>query len=217
MIIDMQTILKNKNSIIKCFQILEIGLALLWFIVSYSLVGDMAAIGMLFDIGLKFGQAALMLYVLTLIPGILKRFNVLSQIRVVLHAFRRHFGIVMYIAMFIHMSWTTTLPLISVFGYDLSKFPMLATFQLVGLAAALILLPLFVTSNDFSVKKLGPWWKRIHRLTYVAMFLIFLHVALVESPKWLVLITTTMIIWIFSWLTYFSRNFAKKTDNNTIK
>ena len=124
--------------------------------------------------------------------------------------FRRHLGILMYLTMFVHMSWTTTLPLISLFGYDPSNYPMLATFQLVGVATALVLLPLFLTSNDLAVKKLGPWWKRIHTLTYIAMFLIFTHVALIEKSKWIVVMAVTIMAWVFSWITYFSRNFAKK-------
>lgn len=206
----MQWFLKNKTIIIRLFQVVEIGLVLMWFGVSQVVLGDTKQLLLLLNLGLKFGQVAAILYVLTLTPGILQRFGWLAPVRVVMMLFRRHLGILMYITMFIHMSWTTTLPLISLFGYDLTKYPQLATFQLVGFAAALILLPLILTSNDFSVKYLGKWWKRLHKLTYVALFLIFLHVALIESTKWLILMSCTLIAWVFSWINHFSAKFAKK-------
>ena len=54
---------------------------------------------------------------------------------------------------------------------DLSKRP----YIMVGFAALLILLALAVTSNAFSMRRLGANWKRLHRLAYVAALLGVLH------------------------------------------
>jgi len=50
-------------------------------------------------------------------------------------------------------------------------------FILVGLVALLILLLLAITSTDQWVRRLGAWWRRLHRLTYVAAFLTVWHYA----------------------------------------
>ncbi len=47
--------------------------------------------------------------------------------------------------------------------------------QLVGLIAYVILFLLFITSFDWVVDRMGKWWFHLHKLTYVAYILIFLH------------------------------------------
>jgi sulfoxide reductase heme-binding subunit YedZ len=48
-------------------------------------------------------------------------------------------------------------------------------FDLVGFAALMILLPLAITSNQWSIKKLLKNWKRLHRLVYLAGILVIIH------------------------------------------
>jgi sulfoxide reductase heme-binding subunit YedZ len=48
-------------------------------------------------------------------------------------------------------------------------------FITVGMAAFLLLLILAVTSNRFSIRKLGKRWQRLHRLVYLAAGLGVLH------------------------------------------
>ena len=45
-----------------------------------------------------------------------------------------------------------------------------------GFLALLLTLFLLVTSNDWAVKKMGKWWKRLHRLVYVIFVLVVVHV-----------------------------------------
>ncbi len=54
---------------------------------------------------------------------------------------------------------------------DLGKRP----YIMVGFAALLILLALAVTSNVFSMRRLGANWKRLHRLAYLAALLGIVH------------------------------------------
>lgn len=44
-----------------------------------------------------------------------------------------------------------------------------------GLAAWLLLLPLAITSNQFSMRLLKKNWKRLHRLVYIAALLVVIH------------------------------------------
>lgn len=55
---------------------------------------------------------------------------------------------------------------------DLTKRP----FIIVGFAAFLMLVPLAVTSNNLSIRRLGgEYWKKLHRLAYPATALAALH------------------------------------------
>ena len=44
--------------------------------------------------------------------------------------------------------------------------------------ALVLSFPLLITSNNYSVKKLGKMWKVLHRLVYPIMFLLVLHTAM---------------------------------------
>src|SRR5690606_15562357 len=46
---------------------------------------------------------------------------------------------------------------------DIVKRP----FITIGMAALILMVPLAVTSNNLSIRKLGPKWNRLHRLIYV--------------------------------------------------
>ena len=45
----------------------------------------------------------------------------------------------------------------------------------VGMVAFLLLVPLALTSNNWSIRKLGPRWRSLHKLTYVAAILGAVH------------------------------------------
>ena len=48
-----------------------------------------------------------------------------------------------------------------------------------GWIALIIFLALAITSNNFSTRKLGPRWRTLHRLVYLATILTFVHWVLV--------------------------------------
>ena len=55
-------------------------------------------------------------------------------------------------------------------------------FALVGFAALMIMLPLAITSNQWSMRQLKKNWKRLHRLVYLSGILVIVHfVWLVKS------------------------------------
>lgn len=45
----------------------------------------------------------------------------------------------------------------------------------IGMAGFALLLPLALTSNNWSVRRLGPAWRRLHRLAYAAVLLGAVH------------------------------------------
>jgi DMSO/TMAO reductase YedYZ heme-binding membrane subunit len=55
------------------------------------------------------------------------------------------------------------------------------SFLLVGFLMIVLLIPLFLTGNNFAQRRLGRYWKVLHKLTYVIWGLLFLHLALLEG------------------------------------
>lgn len=45
----------------------------------------------------------------------------------------------------------------------------------IGMAGFLCLIPLAITSNNWSVRKLGPTWRKLHKLMYLAVILGGIH------------------------------------------
>lgn len=202
---------KQVSNIFFFLELLTIGL---WLVVYLKAFSDFDSLFLLiYEAGLKLGQAAIILYTITLLPGIITRLQwfpkITQPIASIILPFRRHFGILMFLTAFVHQSFTTTLPYYA--GYDFQPpnlLPPLALFQIMGLAAWLLLLPLWLTSNDKAQKGLGKWWKIVHRLTYFALLFIFLHVGL-QNAKWMYLIGSMVVLEIISWIMYWRRQRAK--------
>jgi DMSO/TMAO reductase YedYZ heme-binding membrane subunit len=55
------------------------------------------------------------------------------------------------------------------------------SFLLVGLIMVSMIIPLLLTANKFAQRKLGRYWKQLHKLTYVVWGLLFVHLALLEG------------------------------------
>lgn len=80
---------------------------------------------------------------------------------------------------------------------DLTKRP----YIMVGMASFVVLVPLALTSNNASIRKLGPIaWKRLHYLTYPAILLGSVHYLMLEKtwqtePMIYVAISVLLIAW----------------------
>jgi len=57
---------------------------------------------------------------------------------------------------------------------DIAKRP----FITIGMACLVLLVPLALTSNAFSIRRLGPNWHRLHRLSYIVVLGGALHYAM---------------------------------------
>lgn len=187
-------LIAHKKQIILCFQIFEGFLVGLLILGSYFILTNPAEAFSWYVLGIRFGYIALLFYLLTLLPGIFSRLQWLPLLGVMMMPFRRHFGIIMFICAFIHQAFTTTVPTLA-FGAALS----LGGAKIFGFLALVVLFPLWLTSNDVSQKYLGRKWKILHRLTYLALFLIFLHVAFFRK-RWMILTVIVMILELYSWL-----------------
>ena len=150
--------------------------------------------------GTFFGKSALLTFILTLLPGIGERLMIKNQLLSILKIYRRYIGILMYILTLAHTALVKILFLTSLKDL-LSNY----TFEIMGSVASLILFFLFITSNNISLSRLRINWYRLHRLIYLAMFFIFLHVALQRLSIWTVLMGLVIILQIISFAIVYKR------------
>jgi methionine sulfoxide reductase heme-binding subunit len=54
-------------------------------------------------------------------------------------------------------------------------------FELMGFMMVMLLIPLLLTANPWAQRKLGRYWKTLHKLIYVVWGLLFLHLSLLEG------------------------------------
>jgi sulfoxide reductase heme-binding subunit YedZ len=55
------------------------------------------------------------------------------------------------------------------------------TFLLAGFLIILLAIPLLATANTPAQRKLGRWWKRLHRVTYVIWVFVVIHLFLLDG------------------------------------
>ncbi|MCT7991045.1 ferric reductase-like transmembrane domain-containing protein [Laspinema olomoucense] len=137
------------------------------------------------------GFVALIYYVMSLAPTILRVVfpkTKKNSIPKFLLKHRRAIGILAFVFAFGH-------------GYLLVKkrdidFFDLKTFWIYiqGVVTFIIFTLLAITSNDWSVKKLKKNWKRLHQLTYWAMFLLIWHIWDKMSGNWTYLTPVGVIL-----------------------
>lgn len=86
---------------------------------------------------------------------------------------RRVIGVVAFFYILLHFTvWLVLdVQILSQIWADILKRP----YVTVGMAGMLLLLPLAITSNNWSVRKLGPRWRKLHKLTYPAAILGVVH------------------------------------------
>lgn len=116
-----------------------------------------------------YGDAALKLIVAGLAVTPLRVWTGVSLLR-----FRRAIGVTAFFFLLAHLAVWALLDLQSLgrVGEEILKRP----YVTVGMAAFLLLLPLAITSNNLSVRRLGPAaWRRLHRLVYPAAVLAAIH------------------------------------------
>ncbi|MBK3745593.1 protein-methionine-sulfoxide reductase heme-binding subunit MsrQ [Paraburkholderia aspalathi] len=88
--------------------------------------------------------------------------------------YRRAFGLLAFYYACLHVSSYVILDQalnFPVIVADIIKRP----FITIGMASLLLLLPLALTSNNWSIRKLGRNWVKLHRLIYIAVSGVALH------------------------------------------
>lgn len=116
----------------------------------------------------RYGELALQLLIAGLAITSLRRFVGLNLMK-----FRRAIGVLTFVYVSLHLLvWLVLdVQLPSQIWADILKRPYIT----VGMGAFLLLLPLTATSNNWSVRRLGPRWRRLHWLVYPAALLGGLH------------------------------------------
>ncbi len=116
----------------------------------------------------EFGELALQLLILGLAISPLRRFAGLNLMK-----FRRAIGVLTfsYVALHLLIWLLLDVQIPSQIWADIIKRPYIT----VGMAAFVLLLPLAITSNNWSVRCMGPRWRKLHRLVYPAAILGALH------------------------------------------
>jgi sulfoxide reductase heme-binding subunit YedZ len=135
------------------------------------------------------GLLALRFLILTLCITPLRRHVGLNLIR-----FRRSLGVLTFSYAALHLLVWVTLDLSfrwGEIGTALTRRP----FIIVGMIAFVVMVPLVLTSNNWSVRRLGAAaWQRLHKLTYVAAALGALHFVMLSKVWNGELIVYTVIV-----------------------
>jgi len=94
-------------------------------------------------------------------------------LRLNLIKFRRALGLLAFIYVSQHLLVWLVLDvgILSQIWADILKRPYIT----IGMAGFACLVPLAATSNNFSIRKLGATWRKLHRLTYLAAILAGVH------------------------------------------
>lgn len=195
----------QRIKIIGVFKIIYLFLILFILFIFITFRGNENLSMLVYDMGKKGGDFSLIIYLLALFPGIGERLGIKNKILSILRIYRRHLGILMFILVLVHISFTKLF-------FLQSKNDLLpqGAFETMGIFTTLILCVLFVTSNNNSLRTFKIWWYRIQRLTYISMFFIFFHVALVRFSIWSLLMVTVIILQLVSFYVVF-----KKTNSFT--
>ncbi len=118
----------------------------------------------------ELGEIALQLLILGLAVSPLRRYVGINLMK-----FRRMLGLLTFIYVALHLLVWVVLDMSLLWGQmwaDIWKRPYIT----VGMAGFLALIPLAITSNNISVRKMGAsTWRKLHKLTYLAAILGGLH------------------------------------------
>ncbi len=116
----------------------------------------------------ELGEVALQLVILGLCITPLRRYLGVNLIR-----FRRAVGLLAFTYVSLHLLvWLVLdVQIWAQIWADILKRP----YVTVGFTAFLMMIPLALTSNDLSLRRLGPRWRALHRLTYAVAILAAVH------------------------------------------
>lgn len=117
----------------------------------------------------RLGELGLQVFIATLAVTPLRRFTGIALIK-----FRRALGLLTFYYIFLHLLvWLfLDVQIWSQIWADIVKRPYIT----IGMAGFLLLIPVALTSNNWSIRKMGaPKWRRLHQLSYLAAILGAVH------------------------------------------
>jgi methionine sulfoxide reductase heme-binding subunit len=111
-------------------------------------------------------------------------------------AYRRALGLLAFYYVLAHFTVYLTLDrglILSSIAGDILKRP----YIMLGMAGLVMLIPLALTSNQWSIRRLGQRWNRLHKLVYPVLLVAILHYALslkVIDPEAAFYIVVTIVL-----------------------
>lgn len=195
---------KNSRLIISLFHIgYWLGLV---FLVGFSFLETQEQwYPLIYKLGRFLGRASLVLLGIVVLPGILGRFRVEIRLTRIITLLRRQLGIAVFLLAIAHYVLVRLVPtLIGIFKLEI-PYPTL--YENLGAVALFVMFWMFITSNNLSQKKLGKWWKFLHRFVYVAIWALVLHTGLQKISIWTLGIAIVGVLEVISWIYYL---FSKK-------
>ena len=146
----------------------------------------------------ELGEFALKLLILGLAVSPLLHFTRINLVR-----FRRAIGVMAFAYVMAHfLVWfLLDLQSLSHIWTEIAKRP----YVTVGMAGFIAMIPLALTSNDLSVRRMDRFWRVLHRLTYLVAILAGLHFIMlskgfdVESLAHMVVILAFLALRICKW------------------
>lgn len=121
----------------------------------------------------ELGKIGLQVLLTALLVTPLRRFTGISLLK-----FRRAMGLIGFFYIFLHLLvWLLLdVQILSQIWADILKRPYIT----IGMAAFALMLPLAVTSNNLSLRRMGALsWRRLHKLTYIAVLLGGVHYVMI--------------------------------------
>lgn len=158
---------------------------------SVAIIRNSPSSSWFYGVGVWSGRAAVMMLAIVLIPGIFGRFGIQIKVTRVITFYRRQLGITTFLLSLTHGMLVRNVARFALGQYPLSLAPI---FEFFGTLALSFLFFLFITSNDWSIGRLGPWWKRLHRLVYIIVWLILFHTILQRVSVWSMAIGVVAIL-----------------------
>ncbi len=134
------------------------------------------------------GVTGIYILILTLCITPLSTLTAINFIR-----FRRAFGLMSFFYIALHFSTWILLDM-QLRWYEIVESVTKKPFIVFGMMGFLLLIPLAATSNNYSIKKLGKYWPKLHKLIYVSIILGGVHYLMMEKTLQNDAITTFIII-----------------------
>ena len=142
---------------------------------TYDLLSGRLGVDPMRAIEKSFGVTAIYILILTLC---ITPFSVLTGINFI--RFRRAFGLMSFFYIILHFSTWLLLDM-QLRWVEIAESLTRKPFIVFGMMGFLLLIPLAATSNNYSMKRLGKYWQKLHKLIYAAIILGGIHYLMMEK------------------------------------
>ena len=142
---------------------------------TYDLLSGRLGVDPMRSIEKSLGITAIYILILTLC---ITPFSTLTGINFI--RFRRAFGLMSFFYIILHLSTWLLLDM-QLRWVEILESLTRKPFIVFGMMGFLLLIPLAATSNNYSMKRLGKYWPKLHKLIYVAIILGGIHYLMMEK------------------------------------